>query len=143
MQKIALKSKVLDFVQLTSVFAKKALDEVQQSRSEHNKAVEKVAEVVELMQETKTIQPKQAKEAQDLLRSHTGTMDLLKNAVERIDELSKQVTKQASELGRPEDDPSSKENTFDSLNSPWVGRRTSEKKASDRAFERILEEPSI
>jgi hypothetical protein len=133
--------KVLNYVQLASAFGKKAVDMLTPLQTDAEKAAEARPALVTELVETGNIQGHQKEAADQLLQSHSGTMQLLKSALDRIEKL-KGNQKNASDLGEGVD-PSVIDAApeFDSLNSPFVGQRTAEKKASDQAMLAVLEDP--
>jgi hypothetical protein len=70
-----------------------------------------------------------------MLGRHDQTMTLLKNAVAKIAEYKQSGRgKQASDLGQPAGDSTPTAAPAATGPSPFVGRRTSEKTAADRAL---------
>jgi hypothetical protein len=126
---------VLRYVQLSSATAKQALDQLGARRQSEKRAAAEVPATIQALLASGTITAEQQKQAAEMLGDHGKTMQLLKNAVAKIAELS--TAKQASAgLGAGVDgDPTAEKAAGDdfnkSLTSPFVGQRTSEKKASD------------
>lgn len=133
--------KVLKYVQIASAFGKKAVDELTPLKADAEKAAEARPSLIETLVSTGNIQETQKEAADNMLQSHAGSLQLLKSALDRIEKL-KANQKNASDLGEGVD-PSVIDAApdFDSLSSPFVGLRTSEKKASDRAMLAILDAP--
>lgn len=130
-----LATKMLNFVQVASILSKRALDELSKKQAAEKKASAMVGTLTGHMIQSGVIDSNQKQAAEQMLSSHDQTMALLKNAVDKIAELKQSNIKKASELGVPEGEPRS--NAADpewSLKSPFVGARSSEKKASDMAF---------
>ena len=137
-------AKVLRFVQVSSALTKRALDEVAQKRTNDKQASALVPDLLKRMQSAGTIAEHQTKSAEQLLNTHQGTLQLLKNAVDKIAELSKAAEqhKEAGDLGHGTDDKVGEDggdaDPNASLSSPFVGQRSSVKKASDVALFRGL-----
>lgn len=130
------------YVEVSSLMAKKALDEIGASRAATEKAAALVPPVVKHMLASRVIPPDREKTASDMLMSHEGALQLLKAAVDKIVELQT-LGKQAGDNGVAVDPNASgvtaggsfqKAGEYDSLTSPMVGQRTSLMKASDRAL---------
>lgn len=141
--KAHLATKVLNFVSVSSALTKRALDEVQTHRQVREKAAALRPTILQRMVETGTVAENQKQAAEAMLASHPETLGLLQNAVEKIAELRGQIQKQASDLGQgvdPREAGTQKASSaeYDSLTSPFVGRRTSQKKASDMAILSVL-----
>jgi hypothetical protein len=131
-------TKVLDFVGVSRIFAKKALDEISALRNGAKQADELAPETVKLMVETDTIGEHQKKAAESMLQSHAQTMELLQNAVKKIAEMES-TEKSASALGQAVDDGNLTGGSYNSLDDPYVGRYTAQKKASDQAMLAVLD----
>lgn len=124
-------AKTLEFVQAVSVFGKKAMDEVTAHREKVKQAAALRPAILQSLLDTGTIEPGQKEAADAALADHAQTMQLLKNAVTKIAEHTK--TAGDNRLGHAEGSEKAAQE-FDSLTSPFVGQRTSVKKASDRAL---------
>lgn len=136
-----LTTKVLNFVQVASVLSKRALDELGKKQAAEKSAASKVNELTEYMLRSGVIDANQKQAAEQMLGSHEQTMSLLKNAVQKIAEFKQGNIKKASELGQPVGEAtgtSTRDNPEWSLKDPYVGARSSEKKASDVAMLRGL-----
>ena len=134
-------SKTLDFVGISSAFAKKALDEINTLRGDASKAAGLSSDTLNLMVETNTVGEHQKEAAASMLQSHAQTLELLQNAVRKIASLE-ETTKSASDLGHAVDAVSAgifHGSSYDSLADPFVGRYTSQKKASDDAILAVLD----
>ena len=132
----------LQFVGLASKLCKRACDEVRVHRSMQKKAADQAPVLLDLMVSTGAIPTEHKEAVAAMLGDHAGTMTLLKNAVDQLaDARRKEGLKKATDLGRGEDDPSAAPE-FDSLNGPFVGRKTSQKSASDMAILKVLEPPT-
>jgi len=129
-----LAQKTLRFVQLSSELSKRALDERNQLTEDREKAAAGRDQLIGSMLEAEAINDNQQTKVAEMLGFHDGTTKLLKSAIARIAELSK-TQKQAGELGEGVDpsvvDGSPKEAA---VNDNYVGARSSEKRASDRAL---------
>lgn len=144
----ALATKALNYVAVSSALTKKALDELSVHRASQQKAAAARPELLKRMIEVGAVAEHQKQAAEAMLGSHAETLGLLKMAVERIAKLKEQTQKQASDLGQavdPKEAGVSGEaklaGDYDSLTDPHVGRKTSQKKASDVAILRVLEAP--
>lgn len=134
---------VLRFVQVSSAFGKRALDGLNAYRTAEKAAAAKAPALVEKMANSGAIKPEEKSAAAAMLASHEQTLALLNNAVDKIAELtSKQAKagKQASAAlgGAVSDkeagvDASTADGSW-SLKDPYVGQRSSVKKASDHAL---------
>lgn len=131
----------LQFVELGSFTVKRACDELTVHRSMQKKASELAPEVLDLLVKTQAVQPGQKSAAAAMLGSHAETLQLLKSAVEELHKARGQLTKRAGDLGRGVDDRPAGEPAYDSLSDPFVGRKTSQKKASDLAILSVLDAP--
>ena len=137
----------LNYIAVNAALVKKALDELTIHRQAQEKAASLRPDLLKHMIDTGTVGESQKTAADAMLGSHAETLGLLKSAVDKIDALKSKVEKHAGDLGRPADDEDSSLGTksaddYDSLKDPYVGRKTSEKKASDEAILRVLDAPS-
>lgn len=138
----------ITFVELSSAFTKRAADELGVHRQAQTKAASLRPSLLQHMLDNKVVTEAQKEAADAMLGSHAETMNLLKAAVDKITELNKQLAeKTASNLGGPEKKAGAGGNaedggTYDSLTDPFVGRKTGEKKASDRCLEAVLQNPT-
>lgn len=137
--------KVLRFVEVASALAKRATDELAKRNAQAKEAADMRGALLDFMIEKQAIAADQRGEAEKMLSSHASTMTLLKSAVDKIAKL-KAVEKANGKksLGKAAEDPEKRAGDHDpqsSLTNPFVGLRTSEKKASDLAFEKILQAP--
>lgn len=134
----------LRFVEVGSLALKQAMDEVDVHRSGQKRAAALRPELLELMLKTNTVATHQKQAAEAMLASHDTTLQLLKSAVEKLVEERKG---KPGDLGRavPEKQAglngAANDNGYDSLTDPFLGRRTSQKKASDLAIEAVLQSP--
>lgn len=128
--------RTLQFVKLSGAFCKKAIDELNEHRKKADAAEEKRAGMLEHLKTSGVIDETQTSDANTMLGSHAGTMDLLKGAVDRIVALENEARqKQALDQGSASGDPmKAADDPQASLVSPFVGQRTSQKKASDHAL---------
>lgn len=139
-------TRALQFVQVSSSFAKRAGDELNVHHQAQKRAEDLRAPLLTKMLEAGVI-PQESKEAADaMLGSHAETMQLLSAAVEKIAELRKANTvKVATDLGAPEGTTSpaasgASSDGVSSLESCFVGGRHGDnvKVASDEALRKIL-----
>lgn len=133
-------AKALQFVALASTFGKRASDALAAHELKEKKAAELRPSILQHLLANGMIAEHQKEAAARLLESHEGTLQLLKNAADRIVSLNSR-TKQASDLGSGVEDPEASAAGFDpnwSLKTPFVGVPTSQKKASDLAMLRGL-----
>lgn len=137
----------ISFVEVSSAFTKRAADELGVHRQAQEKAASLRPALLQQMLSAGVVASHQKEAAEVMLGSHAETMSLLKAAVDKIVDLNKQLgEKTAQDLGGPEKKGSAglggpNTSTYDSLTDPHVGRKTSEKKASDRALEAVLDNP--
>ena len=132
---------VLNTVAVYSALTKKALDELSTHREGKEKAASVQPEILDLMVETGAVTEEQKEAADAMLGSHAETLGLLKSALTKMAEFKGRLEKQAGELGGPDDDSVAVTPDFDSLSDPYVGRKTSQKKASDEAILSVLNAP--
>lgn len=133
----------LTFVDLASYTIKRAQEEVTVHRAQQKRAADLRGPVLEHLIATGMVAPGMRKEAESMLGSHAETLQLLKAAVDKLVAHQKQDgVKAASDLGTGVPDAGTAAPAFDSLTDPHVGRRTSEKKASDLALASILDAPA-
>lgn len=134
--------KILGHVAVSSELTKRALDELQVHRSAQTKAAALRSDLLKRLVETGCVGEHQKQAAEAMLGSHAETMGLLKAAVDKLAVFQAQLQKQAGDLGQgvdPKDAGSTKTASYDSLNDPFVGRKTSQRKASDDAIAKVLQ----
>ncbi len=140
---------VVRFIEATSMGMKRACDEISVHRAMQAKAAPLQTPVFDAMQKIGAVLQGEEAAAKAMLSTHEGTLALLKNAVDECAELRAKLAEKTGEanvnrLGGPagaEKTGSAKPN-FDSMNDPFLGRPTSEKKASDTAILRVLDTPA-
>ena len=136
---------VVKFAELSSATIKRALDETNVHRAAQKQAADLRPATLEFMVTNGLIDADQKTAADAMLASHASTLNLLKTAGEKIVELKKELAAKTAELGAPAEkqagDEGAAPGSYNSLDDPFVGRRTSEKKASDQAILKVLEAP--
>lgn len=137
-----LTAKALQFVTLASAFGKRAQDELSAVEQTREKVASTTPDLVEQMLKSGTIEAHQKQAAEQALSDHVQTLNVLRNSIAKIAELRGKLTqKQAGDLGHGVD-PAKVEvpapNPTTSLDSPFVGARSSTKRASDDALMRGL-----
>jgi hypothetical protein len=134
----SLATQVLRFVQVAGAFSKKANEQLSIKQAAEKRAAALVPSLVQLMQQNNLIAENQKSAAEQMLGDHEQSLVLLKNAIDKLATLKQaSAVKSARDLGQPDGSLSDAGNASDpqrSLSSPFVGARTSEKKASDVAF---------
>ena len=130
-------------IQINSILQKRALDSHSHYHGASQEAQTKVASLAEHMVEKGCVAAHQKEAASDMLQTHTGTMELLWNSVEKLSDAHTRLEKSASDLGRGVDESHAGviSQDYNSLEDPYVGRRTSEKKASDAAIWAVVNNP--
>lgn len=131
--------KMLQFVQVTSTFGKRALEELGVHRGREKRANDVRAGVLQQLLDGGLIAEHQKEAAAKILADPAESLKLLGKAAAELTKYKTASEKQASTLGQGVDDPAAPASTsYDSIKSPFVGMRTSQKKASDIAFEKAL-----
>jgi hypothetical protein len=140
-----LAAQMIEFIAASSALNDRLMGEVQTHRSRAKQAADKRQAVLDLMLQTGSVAPHQKQAAVEMLSNQAQTLDLLVNAINKMQAYKSASEKAASDLGHA---VTEKEAGFksapairDSLNDPYVGRRTSEKKASDLALLAVLNNP--
>ncbi len=135
---------VLKFVEVSSFGMKRAMDEIDVHRTQQVKAAALQPPLLEKLLGLGLVGQTQKAAAAAMLGSHAETLNLFGALVEKYAALkTEKVAK--DHLGGGVDPkqaglaPSSPES--DSTTSPWVGRHTGEKKASDLAILAVLDTP--
>jgi hypothetical protein len=141
--------KTLSFVKVASLTAKRAIDEVNVHRQAQEKAAALRPDLLKYMMASGLVREDQKQAAEAMLGSHAETLNLLKLATDKINEMKTTQTHKpgASGLGSGQDEKHSglgqrDPAEYDSLKDPVVGRRTSFRKASDDALARVLDNPA-
>jgi hypothetical protein len=135
---------VLTFVKVASALTNKAMGELSQNRQAQKAASDKMEPTLAQLIESGSIKPEQKQAAAALLGTHAGALDMLQKANIKIAQLKKDLSDSRSTLGAPVTDKQAgvaPENRNASLTSPFVGQRTSEKRASDYAMLAVLDDP--
>lgn len=140
-----LAAQTIEFIAASSALNDRLMGEVQAHRAREKQAAAKRQAVLELMLQTGSVAPHQKQAAADMLNNPAQTLDLLVNAINKMQAYKAASEKAASDLGQAvsekEAGVKSASQVRDSLNDPYVGRRTSEKKASDVAILAVLNAP--
>ena len=131
-------------IQINSLLQKRALDSYSSYHTAAQEANSQVASLADHMVDKGCVAAHQKEAASGMLQSHTGTMELLRNSVDKLSDAHARLEKSASDLGRGVDEGQSgvsNVSSYSSLEDPYVGRRTSEKKASDEAIWAVVNNP--
>ena len=146
-QKLA--GQMLEYITASSALEDRLQQELAGHRAQQKAAAEKRAAVCDALIAQKAVQPHEKAAALQLLSSHSHTLDLLVNAANKTAEFEKKAAaamqKTASmDLGRASDQPSgsASASAHSSLTGPFVGARSSTKKASDLALASVLGPPT-
>ena len=139
----AIAEQTLQFVGLASALANGALTELQTHRTGQEKAAALRTPVLDKLTQAGCVSANQKDAALTKLASHAGTLELLSNAAEVISRLQTQATeKRAGDLGEGVADDKrsgvSGHAAYNSMTDGYVGKKTSEKKASDLAIMAVL-----
>ena len=139
-----LAAQTIEFIAASSALNDRLMGEVQSHRAREKQAAAKRQAVLDLMVNTGCIAPHQKQAAADMLGNHGQSLDLLVNAINKMQSYKAASEKTASDLGQAVTEKEAGYKSAparDSLNDPYVGRRTSEKKASDVAILAVLNAP--
>ena len=140
-----LAAQAIDYIAASSALSDRLMSEVKSYRSREKQAADKRQAVLDLMVSTGCVAPHQKQAALEMLGSHGQSLDLLVNAINKMQAYKQASEKTASDLGQAvsekEAGVQAQPRVRDSLNDPYVGRRTSEKKASDLAILAVLDAP--
>lgn len=125
-----LQEKVLAYIECTGAALEKAEKEASSRATLEEKVADLIPGVVEKLLANGRIKPHQKEAAADLLRDPVKALEILaKTAEHRNDE---EIARLGSQV------ETTKKASFNSLNTPYVGARTSEAKESDRVlFEKL------
>lgn len=135
-------TKTAQYIQISGALAKRALDALAPYQADATKAAAEQPAVVQALLDAQMIEPHQKEAAEKLLKTQAGQLQLLKEAAKVVTRLAANQ-KEAADLGVAVDPDTvglsgSTVRAEDSLTSPFVGLRTSQKKASDLAYEQKL-----
>lgn len=140
-----LAAQMVEFIAASSALNDRLMGEVKNHRASEKKAADKRGTILDLMVETGCVAPHQKQAAAEMLADHGQSLDLLVNAINKMQGYKQASEKSASDLGHAVSDKEAgaqpQSRVSDSLNDPYVGRRTSEKKASDLAILAVLDAP--
>jgi hypothetical protein len=130
-----------NYVGLTTLITKKAVaaeKELAKTASDREPITKAAEELPQIMVDLKEIDEIQVEKMAELLGSHAGALSVVKNAMTRISEMQelvKEANAKAAALGAavPQEygHKSGAGEAHDSLNSPFVGQKTAERKQSD------------
>lgn len=135
----------IKFVEIGSHLVKKAMDEISVHRQAQKRAADLRTPLLDYMIQKGVINANQKEAAAAMLGSHAETLQLLRAATDKIAEFEAAERArpaglgegvEVKEAGLAEALPIGADGSYDSVNDPIVGRRTSEKKASDYALAR-------
>jgi len=140
-----LASQMVNFIAASSALNNRLMADVQAYRNREKAAAAKRPAVLDLMLQTGSVAPHMKQAAVDMLNDPAQALDLLANSINKMQQYKTAAEKASSQLGQAvsEKEAGVKSATVgrDSLRDPYIGRRTSEKKASDLAFLRLLDAP--
>lgn len=140
----AITANALRFVGIASALTQQTMGELQVHRAGQEKAASLRDPVLEKLLAAGCVAGHQKEAAEAMLGSHATTLNLLSNAADVIIKLRGQNEKMAGDLGHGVDEKTSgipgnaTQARYDSVNDGYVGKKTSEKKASDLAILAIL-----
>jgi hypothetical protein len=135
---------VLKFVEVSSFGMKRAMDEIDVHRTQQKKAADLQPALLDKLLAMGLVAGHQKQAAAAMLGSHAETLNLFNALAEKYASLHTQKAAKDG-LGNGVDPktagvaPTQPDN--DSTTSPWVGRHTGEKKASDLAILAVLDTP--
>lgn len=140
-----LAAQAIEYIAASSALTDRLMGEVKSYRDQEKTASAKRDAVLDLMVSTGCVAPHQKQAALEMLSNHGQSLDLLVNAINKMQSYKQASEKAASDLGQAvsekEAGVQAQPRVRDSLNDPYVGRRTSEKKASDLAILAVLDAP--
>jgi len=143
----------LQFVEVSSLTTKRAMDEVVVHRQAQEKAAALQAQLLEHMIRSNVVNASQKEAAAVMLGAHDTSLQLLKASVDRIAELhaalvqAKGGFKQAGDLGQGVDASSvgtaaggsyEHQGEYNSLTHPIVGEKSAFVKESDKPLRRLI-----
>lgn len=134
-----LAKKASDYVRVTSVLMKRALDELEPLKNDYHSATSLSGDVSSKMVSSGLIEESEKQAAEKYLATHTGTLQVLGEAIDSIKELVT-TQKEAGDIGysvgrdSQGDGDVSPENAIRFLG----GGQGNEKRARDKAYERRL-----
>lgn len=140
-----LAAQMIEYIAVTSTLNDRLLKQAQARHVQDKQAADKQSAVLAQLERTGCVAPHQKQAAVSMLSNHAQSLDLLVNAVDKMYQFKTAAEKTGSDLGQAVSDreagikPGLKGRT--SLNDPYVGRRTSEKKASDMAIWAVMDAP--
>ena len=141
-----LAAQTVEFIATSSALSDRLMGEVQVHREKQARAKTKQSAILDLMLKEGAVLPHMRQDAANMLKDHAATLDLLANAVTKMAQYKNAAERQSFELGQAVSEKTanskSSSSSYDSLNDSYVGRRTTEKKASDRALLAILDAPA-
>lgn len=140
-----LAAQTIEYIAASSALTDRLLSEVKSYRESVKQAAAKRNAVLDLMVTTGCVAPHQKQAAVEMLSNHGQSLDLLVNAINKMQSYKQASEKAAADLGQAVSEKEAgvraQPQVRDSLNDPYVGRRTSEKKASDLAILAVLDAP--
>jgi predicted transcriptional regulator len=136
---------VIEFTAVSSVLNDRLMKQAQARYAQDKQAAEKLPAVLAVLERTGCITQQQKQAAVQMLSNHSLSLDLLVKAAENSYQFKTAAEKIGTDLGRAVSDKEagvkSANKIRTSLNDPYVGRRTSEKKASDDAILAVMDAP--
>ncbi len=140
-----LAAQAVEYVAASSALTDRLQGELNSYREQEKSAAAKQESVLDLMVETGCVARHQKQAAVGMLGNHGQSLDLLVNAINKMQAYKQASEKSAADLGQAVSEKEAgvhaQPQVRDSLNDPYVGRRTSEKKASDLAILAVLDAP--
>jgi len=138
-------AQAIEFVAASSALNDRLMGEVQKHRDAEKRAADKREAILDVLIKAGCVAPHQKQAAAEMLSDHSQSLDLLVNAVNKMQQYKQASEQSATDLGQgvTEKEAGAKQTPVvrDSLTDPYVGRRTSEKKASDMAILAVLDAP--
>jgi hypothetical protein len=94
-------TQVVQYIEASSALTDRLLDRERTYAAQEKEAADRRPDLVDQMVKAGAIRPDQKSAADNMLRTTSGTLELLGAAIGKINSLQQEVIKAAAELGRP------------------------------------------
>lgn len=138
-------AQMIEYIAVTSTLNDRLLGHARARYVQDKQAADKQSAILAQLERTGCIAPHQKQAAVAMLSNHAQSLDLLANAVDKVHQFKTAAEKTGADLGQAVSDREAgirpTTGVRNSLNDPYVGRRTFEKKASDVAIWAVMDDP--
>lgn len=131
-------SEVAQFVAVSQELNSRLMQQLAEKSASEKSASARKVEILDHLQKAGCVSPANREKAASMLGDHSQTLSLLANTATQVSRLRENLKKANAELGTVSDRSDKTASVSSAADGPFVGRHTSQKRASDAVFLSIL-----